>query len=143
MKVFIDTNVLIDFVCDRQGFAEAANEIFALGYMGTVQLQTSALSYVTTMYVAKKYNYDNVQQSLSNISEFVEVRDLSAKTVIEMLSAEWKDYEDATQYSTATQALADCIVTRNKNDFWKSTIPVYDAAEFLAIFLNTDNTNLH
>jgi predicted nucleic acid-binding protein len=132
MRVFIDTNVLIDFVCERDGFSDKANELFALGFMGKMHLQASALSFVTTMYVAHKYDYPNVLQSLIKIAEFVEVVDLTAKTVIEMLSSDWKDYEDATQFRTATQSLADCIVTRNKNDFSKSTIPVYDVAELLS-----------
>lgn len=37
MKVFIDTNILIDFVCDRAGFAEEADKLFALGFMGENQ----------------------------------------------------------------------------------------------------------
>ena len=133
MRVLIDTNVLIDFVCDREGFADNANAIFALGYLGEVKLLTSALSFVTTMYVAHKHNYQKVQRSLTKIAEFVEVQDLSANTTIEMLSTDWSDYEDATQHRTAVQALANCIVTRNKNDFQKSSIPVYEPSEFLHI----------
>ena len=55
MRVYIDTNILIDYVCQRNEFADAANRLVALGYMGKVKLQTSALSYVTAMYVAHKY----------------------------------------------------------------------------------------
>ena len=64
------------------------------------------------------------------ISEFVEVLDLSAKTVVEMLSSDWRDYEDATQNRTAIKAMADYIVSRNKKDFAKSALPVYSATEF-------------
>lgn len=137
MRIFIDTNILIDFVCDREGFADDANKLFALGSMGRIELMTSALSYVTTMYVALKYRYQDVKKSLASIAEFVEVLDLSADTVIEMLSSDWKDYEDATQYGTAVRATAGCIITRNKKDFVKSALPVYNAAEFLAVYGKT------
>ena len=41
----------------------------------------------------------------------------------------WKDYEDATQYRSAVDELADCIVTRNKKDFKASSISVLTPAE--------------
>lgn len=64
MRVFVDTNVLIDFVCDRVGFAENADQLFALGCLGEIQLMTSSLSYVTAMYVAHKYDYQKVKKAL-------------------------------------------------------------------------------
>lgn len=47
MRVFIDTNILIDFVVNREGFSEDADKLFALGITGDIKLMTSALSYVT------------------------------------------------------------------------------------------------
>lgn len=92
---------------------------------------TSALSYVTAMYVAHKYNYHKVKESLQAIAQFVSVLDLQSLTVVEMLSSDWKDYEDATQNHTALLAEADCIVTRNKKDFSKSSLPIFTVTEFL------------
>ncbi len=133
MKVFVDTNVLIDFVADRKDFAADADRLFALGVTGRIKLMTSALSYVTAMYVAHKYNYQNVGDSLLAISNFVEVLDLQANTVVEMLTEGWKDYEDATQNATAIKANADCIVTRNKKDFKNSTLPIYTIEELFGV----------
>lgn len=133
MRVFIDTNILIDFVADREGFSDEADSIFALGVAGSVKLMTSALSYITSMYVAHKYGYQRVKESLFALSDFVEVLDLQASTVVEMLSSSWKDYEDATQNATALNAEADCIVTRNKKDFSESSLAVYTPAELLEV----------
>ena len=132
MRVFIDTNVLIDFVANREGFSEDADKLFALGITGDIKLMTSALSYVTAMYVARKYEYQDVKEALLALSNFVDVLDLQGNTVIEMLSSDWKDYEDATQNATALRA-GDCIVTRNKKDFSNSSLPVYTPAELLDI----------
>ena len=133
MKVFVDTNVLIDFVADRQDFAAEADRLFALGVTGRIKLMTSALSYVTAMYVAHKYKYQNVGESLLAVSNFVEVLDLQASTVVEMLTAGWKAYEDATQNATAIKANADCIVTRNKKDFKDTTLPIYNIEELFEV----------
>lgn len=138
MKVFVDTNILIDFVADREGFSADADSIFALGLTGSIDLLTSALSYVTSMYVAHKYGYRNVEEALLAISNFVDVLDLRASTVVEMLSTDWKDYEDATQYATALHADATCIVTRNKKDFSASSLPVYTPAELLQLLNDMD-----
>lgn len=138
MKIFVDTNILIDFVCSREPFVEDAERLFALGCVGDVQLMTSALSYVTAMYVAHKYGYKNVADSLIALSEFVEVVDLKGSTVIEMLSSDWKDYEDAAQNKTAVTADADCIVTRNKKDFKNSSLEIYTVKELFETLSQTE-----
>jgi hypothetical protein len=43
---------------------------------------------------------------------------------------DWKDYEDSIQYITALSIDADVIITRNKKDFEKSTIPAKLPSEF-------------
>jgi predicted nucleic acid-binding protein len=41
MNVYIDTNILVDFVCRREAFFEDARTLFAYGYSGVFSLQTS------------------------------------------------------------------------------------------------------
>ena len=56
--------------------------------------------------------------------------DLSGQNVVDMLTSGWRDYEDATQYRSAIDEQADCIVTRNKKDFKAGTLPVLSPVEF-------------
>ncbi len=132
MKVFVDTNILVDFVCNRLPFSEDAKRLFAHGYVGDCQLQTSALSVVNAVYIGNKYKHEDVKGYLKNISTFVEVVDLRGKAVVDALFSDWKDYEDATQNETAVNAGADCIVTRNKKDFKDASLPVYTTTELFA-----------
>ena len=136
MRAYIDTNILVDLVLGRQEFLPDAQRVFALGYADESQLMVSALSFVNTVYLARKYNYplDEVYEKLRMIADFVDVVDLRGQNVTDMLSSGWKDYEDATQHRSAIDENADCIVTRNKKDFKASTIPVMTASEFLATF---------
>ena len=108
--------------------------MFALGYSGDVDLIVSALSFVNTVYIGRKYKYpiDQIYDKLRLIAGFTEVADLSGQNVIDMLSSGWSDYEDATQYRSALYEHADCIVTRNKKDFKASTIEVLTPTEFFA-----------
>lgn len=139
MKAYVDTNIHVDLVLSREEWLSDAQRIFALGYAGEVQLVVSALSFVNTVYLARKYKYpiDSVYNTLRLIANFVEVADLRGMNVVDMLSSDWKDYEDATQYRSAIDVDADCIVTRNKKDFQKSTIPVLTTTEF---FNQTDRS---
>ena len=132
-RVFLDTNLLIDLICSREPFVEKAQLIFALGYSGKVSLLISALSFVNTIYVARKYDFSEIREKLSRIAAFVEVVDLSAKGIMDALSSGWKDYEDSLQHQSAVQSHADCIVTRNTADFASSSLPVYSPEEFLAL----------
>ena len=48
------------------------------------------------------------------------------------LESSWPDFEDACLYQCAKKLHACAIITRNRADFERSTIPVYDCAEFFA-----------
>lgn len=53
MKVFVDTNILIDYVCRREPFFLPAKAIFAFGYLGKSQIAVSALSIVNSVYIGR------------------------------------------------------------------------------------------
>ncbi|MGN0087404.1 MAG: type II toxin-antitoxin system VapC family toxin [Candidatus Limimorpha sp.] len=133
MTVFVDTNILIDLLCERESFVQSARMLFAYGYSGRLTLVLSSLSLVNAVYIARKYGYIDVREKLDDITEFVEVVDLRKEVAKRALTCEWKDYEDAVQYMSAIKENADCIVTRNKKDFWKSVIPVYTIEELMSL----------
>ena len=133
MTVFVDTNILIDLLCERESFVQSARMLFAYGYSGRLTLVLSSLSLVNAVYIARKYGYVDVRERLYDITEFVEVVDLRKEVAKRALTCEWKDYEDAVQYMSAIKENADCIVTRNKKDFGKSVIPVYTIEELMSL----------
>lgn len=57
MRVYIDTNILVDLVLARKDFLSDAQRLFALGYANEIQLLVSALSFVNTLYIGKKYKF--------------------------------------------------------------------------------------
>ena len=133
MTVFVDTNILIDLLCERESFVQSARMLFAYGYSGRLTLVLSSLSLVNAVYIARKYGYVDVRERLDDITEFVEVVDLRKEVAKRALTCEWKDYEDAVQYMSAIKENADCIVTRNKKDFRKSVISVYTIEELMSL----------
>lgn len=135
MKVFVDTNILIDLVCLRTDFLQDAKTLFAYAYIGKIDITLSALSFVNAMYLAHRYGLSNTEMknSLSKIANFSQIVDLSGDIIEWALVNDWRDYEDATQYKSALLSTSDCIVTRNKKDFLSSSLPVYSVSELLKI----------
>ena len=131
------TNILIDLVCSRGEFLSDAQSLFSLGYAGKIQLVLSALSFVNTIYISRKYRFpmQEVKRSLLSIASFTEITGLTEDAVTWALSCDWNDYEDATQYKSAISVDADCVVTRNKKDYQSSNIPVYTPHEFLTMMV--------
>lgn len=137
MKVFVDTNVLIDFVCQRNGFARDALILFDLAYKGKITVSISALSFINAYYVGMKYNVPSnmLQSSLKAIMTVVEVAGLDKSILEKAFEMSVKDFEDAAQYLTAERCGSECIVTRNQKDFEYSRIPVLSPHELLGLVL--------
>ena len=51
MKAFVDTNILIDYICKREPFFIPAKSIFAACLMGKVDIVISGLSIVNLLYI--------------------------------------------------------------------------------------------
>ena len=133
MKAFVDTNVPIDFVCNRDTFYEDAELIFSYALAGKIEVCFSDISVINTLYVGKKYSY-TVEELASQLKElllFCNISVIDTTTMLKALSSEWKDKEDATQYFCAFASNADVIITRNIKDFTLSEIKVATPSDFL------------
>ena len=132
-RIFLDTNIIIDYLSKRIPFGEAAKQIFTISPRNN-QLCISALSFTTIYYVLRKhFDHPNLLQMLSDLQQIVEVLPTDDAIISLAIHSDFKDFEDAVQYYTALAANVSVIVTRNPKDFVHSTIPVYAPTEFLQI----------
>lgn len=53
-KVFLDTDVVLDHLADRQPFAEYAHRLFALAETGELTVCVSSLSFSNLYYLLRK-----------------------------------------------------------------------------------------
>ena len=68
---FVDTNVVIDMLADREGYADAACELFDAAGRGEVHLSICALSYSTIYYILRKYaGKENAISSLRDLTDY-------------------------------------------------------------------------
>lgn len=129
---FVDTNVVIDMLADREGYADAACELFDAAGRGEVYLSICALSYSTIYYILRKYaGKENAISSLRDLTDYVSILPVDAEVIRKALYSEFSDYEDAIQHYSALQdASVEGIITRNIKDYKYSDIPVLLPTEF-------------
>lgn len=134
MKLFLDTNIVIDLIGDREPFSSEAAALFQLASDGEVQLQVSDLSIINIVYILRRLKYPlvDIYNALIGIRPLVTITGIGSKAIDDCLQAHWTDFEDYAQYSSAKNAGADRIITRNKKDFPDTDVPVQTPAEFLA-----------
>jgi predicted nucleic acid-binding protein len=139
MKAFLDTNILLDLLLERDGY-EASAQILQLRDEGKIDLCVSILTMVNVAYVYKKTVGQNaVIPNMKCLSAIVDVLPMDNDTLEQALYVEGKDFEDTLQYLCAIQNHCDAIITRNEKDFRFSRdlkglpepIPVYSPASFL------------
>lgn len=131
MKAFLDTNVLIDFMAERQGYFAAA-ALFELASNGELELTYSALTVANAFYVLRKQYTDiELAEAFEMQQSVVSICGVSSQDVGKALKDKWPDGEDAIQYHSALSSQADVILTHNANDFQRSSLAVMTPEEFL------------
>jgi predicted nucleic acid-binding protein len=134
-NIFIDTNVIIDFLADRAPFSEEAAQLFQQSLTGKLIIYVSALSFNNIYYIMRRqFSHKETIKMLLTLSKWTTIIEASKETVINSLDSDFSDFEDAIQYFTATSnASIGCIVTRNTKDFKKSKLPIMTPGEFLGL----------
>ncbi|HET9571023.1 MAG TPA: PIN domain-containing protein [Bacteroidales bacterium] len=132
-KLFLDTNIIIDLLSERQPFYTEAALIFSLADKKELEISVSTLSFATTNYILlQSKKSDEAKQILRKLKLIVKVLSLDEKIVeLALNDSDFKDFEDGLQYYTAIENGHDAIITRNLKDFKKSRIPVMTADQYL------------
>ena len=133
-KIFLDTDVALYHLPDRQPFAEYAHRIFALAETGELTVCVSSLSFSNLYYLLRKLKgHADALALLGKLKLLVGVSAVSESEIQSALSSQFKDFEDAIQHFAAkAEGGVSAIVTWNKADYAASEIPVLSPDEFLA-----------
>ncbi len=132
-NIFLDTNVLMDILANRQPFYKSSSEIYKLGLSKKVTLFTSSNTISTIHYLLKKFtSEENIRQSLEEVTAIVSIIAVDINIIKKSLKSNHKDFEDAIQIVSA-QSINDmfCIITRDKKDYKNAEINVFTPDEFL------------
>lgn len=131
MKVFLDTNILMDFV-EKRVNREYAETIIELGKAGIIQLFASYLSYANMGYILRHRTQEERYRMIRNVRKITTVLPCDDSQLDKALITPVKDYEDMLQYQCALAAGCDVIITNNKRDFYGfCQLPFLTSEEFL------------
>ncbi len=135
-EIFIDSDVIIDFLIDRKPFSQDSAKIFTLIAQNKLKGYSSSLCFSNIYYVLSKYaSHKIIISKLKELSELVRILKVDENIIHSALFSDFKDFEDAIQYFTATEhKRIDIIITRNIKDFKKSEIPVFTPDTFLKTY---------
>ena len=137
IKVFFDTNIMIDVIGRREQFCQPSLQIMSLADRGLIRIYVSVLSYATASFILGRYN-----KELDIVNEFSKFMKITTATLVDSSMVEqsvksgFEDFEDAMQYFSAKHENVDYIITRNKKDFESSDIPVFEPQEFVDYLLS-------
>ncbi len=133
-KIFLDTDVALDHLADRQPFAEYAHRVFALAEIGELTVCLSSLSFSNLYYILRKLKgHADAIALLGKLKLLVRISSVAEAEIQSALSSGFKDFEDAIQHFAAkSEGGISAIVTRNKGDYAAGEIPVLSPDEFLA-----------
>ena len=102
MKVFLDTNILIDIVLNRKPWVEAELVLLELSRQKKLSLVASDISFVNLAYVLRKaMSSADMYSTMTDMLKYISVAAAGESIIREAVSLRWKDMEDCVQYLSA------------------------------------------
>ena len=140
-KLFIDSDVVIDFFTDREPNANPATELFELNEQGIVRLYISAVSINNIYYIVRKFlGPKKTLEVVEALTEMTEIIGTTKKEIIQALKNDFPDFEDSIQYSSALAISdLDAIITRNTKDYQNASMAVMTPLSFLKMIEKNDS----
>ena len=141
MKVLIDTNILLDFLLQREPFQQDAEELFQAIDSGQIIGYVTATTLTDIFYIARKHTR-SIEQARKAVSETLIVMVICPvnRVILESaLASGIADFEDAVQIACAVTQRLEVILTRDTKDFASSTIPVLSVRQLLEQLEQTES----
>lgn len=134
-KVFIDTDVVIDFLTKREPFAIESMKIMEYGVRKQIEIHISSLSLNNIHYlISRKENKVIAKNHIKSLMKFIEILSVHRSTMEKAAYSEFKDFEDAVQNYCAEENEIKTFITRNIKDYTKSNLSIQTPREFIVNF---------
>ena len=135
MRVFVDTNLFIDILLDREPFSKNSALIYKLCENNMLEGVVAPITINNIYYICRKAKHlDEIKEYLTDISTVFTIVTMNSESVKKANAYKINDYEDALQYAMAVENTCEYLITRNTKDFKKlSKIKVLTPEAFLAV----------
>lgn len=135
MRALIDTCIVIDALQNREGFCDDAQKIFLAAANKRFVGFLSVKSVTDIYYLTHHYTHSDkdTRAVLNTLFQLFELLDTAGMDCRKAMSSDISDYGDAVMVESAVRTGVDCIVTRNIEDYGRSSVPVYLPSDFLKL----------
>ena len=132
-NLFIDADVIIDFLIDRKPHSREAAIIFTLIDQKKLKGYASSLTFSNLYYVLRKIEpQKKVLTKLDSISKILTILNVCEQNIRDAIESGFPDFEDSIQYFCALDCKkVEVIITRNTKDYRNSSLPVMTPGDFL------------
>jgi len=136
MKVFLDTNIIIDVLEEREPFYGDSLKIIQLGLEDDIETIMSAGAVKDVYYIIRKklQNDNEAREKIFVLSNIVKICNITSDDITSAIILYMPDFEDALIAAAARREKADYIITRNEKDFKNSPVPALNPAQFLQLY---------
>jgi predicted nucleic acid-binding protein len=137
-RVFLDTNVVLDYILLREPWYIAAQPLWDAVGAEDITALTSAITPMNISYIARKVRSAfDITMILRDLYDVLEIILLDESVLRNGLSSPLSDYEDVVNEVSALAAGVDVIITRDLNDFQKARLPVLQPSDFVKQYLKS------
>ena len=131
-RIFVDTNILLDVLLEREGFYNDALRIWASAESGRVEAYIAAISVNNVHYVMRRLKSETTAMiAVRIILRIFKVVPVDADILSRASDFHDKDYEDDIQQQCALKARCTQIFTRNPTHYDSSIIAVLPPSAFM------------
>ena len=134
-RVFLDTDVIMDFLTMRQPFAVESMKLMEYSHRNSIELNISSLSLSNIHYLISRIETKpKAREKVKGILKLVETLSVHKSTIEKAAYSDFKDFEDGIQNFCAEENGIKSIITRNVKDYAKSNLSVQTPKEFIIDF---------
>ncbi|MGH2644336.1 MAG: type II toxin-antitoxin system VapC family toxin [Chitinophagaceae bacterium] len=131
-RLFLDTNVVLDLLGEREPYYKASAQLATLSDQGRITLVVSPITFATVNYfLSKSEDAETARKKLRKFKIISEICKMDEDIIEKGLNSSFKDLEDSLQYFCALDANCEIIISRNAKDFKESLLPVMTAEEYI------------
>jgi predicted nucleic acid-binding protein len=130
--LFIDSDVFLDTVLQRQPHSVASEQVLGMCETAEARGYTSSLILSNLYFILRRIStHTKAIEAVQKIRSYIDVLPVTDKEIGESIEAGFRDFEDGIQYFVCVNHKIDCFITRNVKDFKKASITVLTPKEWL------------
>lgn len=132
-RVLIDTDVILDFLYDREPFSYDAARVLSLCEAGEIKGFITSVIINNVYYLLRQHaTHEKVIEKLAQLITITEVLITDKEAILTALNSDFRDFEDALQnYSAELNGQVDIIITRNVKDYKNSSLGIMTPENYL------------